>query len=128
MILLDTCCLLWLASDQARLSDRARNEVSEHRDQLFVSAISAFEIGVKHSKGKLELPLSPVAWFAKAVEFHGLIEMPVSGAIAARSTQLPQLHADPCDRMIIATAQLHGMTILSPDGLIRDYPDTTVIW
>lgn len=128
MILLDTCSLLWLAADQARLSDRARDQISENRGRLFVSAISAFEIGIKQGKGKLELPVSSEEWFETALEFHGVIEVPVSGSIAARSTRLPRLHADPCDRMIVATAQLHDMTVLTPDTHIHDYPDTEVVW
>lgn len=128
MIVLDTCSLLWLASDQTKLSDLAREQISENRDGLFVSAISALEIGIKQGKGKLELPLPPEEWFHEALDFHGLIEIPVSGRIAIRSTQLPKLHADPCDRMIIATAQLHKMLVLTPDAQIHDYPDTEVVW
>ncbi len=128
MLLLDTCVLLWLAADQHSLSAAARAEISAHAGRLFVSAISAFEIGIKHQKGRLELPLPPEKWFALAKELHGLREVPVSGAIAARSASLPPLHADPCDRIIVATAQLHSFSIVSPDGLIHQYPGIKACW
>ena len=85
-------------------------------------------VGIKHLKGRLRLPRDPEAWFDAAIVFHGLKEVPVSGRIAALSTQLPPLHKDPADRMIIATAQVQGMTILTPDPLIRDYPDVLTAW
>lgn len=128
MILLDTCALLWLVGDQGRLSARARDRLREHAGGLFVSAISAFEIGIKHRKGHLSLPLEPEPWFEEALDFHGLAEIPVSGSIAARSTMLPALHSDPCDRILVATAQLLGLLVLTPDALIRSYPDTVTDW
>lgn len=128
MILLDTCALLWLASDPKKLSDRARSLVAEERDTLFVSAISAFEIGVKHRKGALELPLPAPEWFEATLDHHGVREIPVSGSIAAASTLLPPLYGDPCDRMIVATARELSATLLTPDHLIRAYPGITVEW
>ena len=128
MVLLDTCTLLWLASAQEQLSAAARRLMQQHASSLFVSAITAFEIGVKHRKGRLTLPLDPPQWFGEAVEFHGLRESPVTGRIAAGSTQLPPLHADPCDRIIVATALEHDWTIITPDPLIRQYLGVTVVW
>jgi PIN domain nuclease of toxin-antitoxin system len=128
VILLDTCTLLWLVGDQGRLSPRARDRLREDAGGLFVSAISAFEVGIKHRKGKLSLPLEPEPWFEEALEFHGLAEIPVSGSIAARSTMLPALHSDPADRIIVATAQMLGLTVLTPDPLLRAYPDTATDW
>ncbi|HEV7667965.1 MAG TPA: type II toxin-antitoxin system VapC family toxin [Thermoanaerobaculia bacterium] len=128
MLLLDTCALLWLVGDRGKLSATAVGRIKTQRGELFVSAISAFEIGVKHRKGKLELPLEPGAWFEAALRFHGLRELPVTGSIAAASTALPLLHADPCDRLIVATALLHGMTVLTPDPLIAGYPGVQTVW
>lgn len=128
MYLLDTCTLLWLTADHTRLSEEVVSVLVRHSEQLFVSAITAFEIGTKHRKGKLELPMEPVRWYEIALLFHQIMEIPVNGRIAARSTQLPRLHADPCDRMIIATAQLRQLTVLTPDSLIRAYPEVRVVW
>ncbi len=128
MFLLDTCTLLWLAADHARLSDEVIARLIRHPDKVFVSAISAFEVGIKHRKGKLELPMEPSRWYEAVLRFHHVPEIPVDGRIASRSTELPRLHADPCDRMIIATAQLAELVILTPDSLIGSYPETQVIW
>jgi PIN domain nuclease of toxin-antitoxin system len=117
-----------IVAGSERLSPEARRMLSENRGAAFVSAISAFEVGIKHRQGKLRLPLEPVAWFHRAVTAHGFRETPVSGRIAALSTQLPPLHADPADRMIVATAQVQGMTILTPDVQIERYPDVRIAW
>jgi len=61
MFLLDTCALLWLAADHTRLSDEVISGLIRHSDAIFVSAISAFEVGTKHAKGKLELPTAQLA-------------------------------------------------------------------
>ena len=128
MFLLDTCTLLWLASDHSKLSPKATAAMSGDDSVLFVSAISAFEIGIKHGRGGLTLPMPPDRWFGEALSFHGLQEIAVSGRIAAHSTLLPRLHPDPCDRILVATAKEHGLRVLTPDPLIRAYPDVEVLW
>jgi PIN domain nuclease of toxin-antitoxin system len=128
MVLLDTCALLWLVSDQTKLSETARHAIERNSDALFVSAITAFELAVKQKSGKLELPLPPQEWFAEAVSFHGIRELPVNSVVAMQSVQLPPLHNDPCDRMIIATAQINDIGIITSDRLIWQYPGIKVIW
>ena len=128
MLLLDTCTLLWLAADRKKLSDRAAELIGSHPGALFLSAISAFEIGVKHRKGGLELPMGAPEWIELALAHHGVTEVAVDCAIAAASTELPALHADPCDRIIVATALLRNLTILSPDPLLGQYPDVRTAW
>ena len=125
--LLDTCTLLWLVGEQSHLSTRAKNLIVE-ADSIGVSSISAFEIALKHRKGRLELPLAPAEWFQKALKFHGIEEIVVSSDIAIRSVMLPPLHNDPCDRLIVATAEYHGLLILTPDPLIRAYGVAQTEW
>ena len=67
-------------------------------------------------------------WWNRAVAHHGLGVLSVTDEIALRSTALPPLHADPCDRIIVATAEKHDATIITSDGLIRQYQSITVIW
>ncbi len=128
MLLLDTCTLLWLAGDQKGLSATARALIADNADGLFVSAISAFEIAVKHRGGRLELPIEPSEWFPAALKHHGINEVPVDSCVAIRATELPPLHRDPCDRIIIATAQIESLRILTPDQRISAYPDADVRW
>lgn len=126
--LLDTCTLLWLSSTPEHLPQAVQAIIVQYRDALFVSAISGFEIGVKYRKGKLELPMTPAKWFAAVCQHHGLRELSIDSVIAIRATELPPLHADPCDRILIATAQQHRMRLLTPDPLIRQYPKLTTAW
>ena len=127
-MILDTCCLLWLASAQDSLSSGARSLISDKAGALFISAISAFEIGVKYRRGALELPLTPAEWIETALDHHGIQELPVDWRIAELSTSLPQIHRDPADRIIVATALVTGMSILTPDPLIKAYERVTVLW
>ena len=71
MILLDTCALLWLAHDQARMSDETLRRINE-TPLLYVSAITAFEIGVKHKAGKLRLPVPPRVWLEGILSHHDI--------------------------------------------------------
>ena len=89
MILLDTCTLLWLAADQDRLSSRAIEAIAASTGGLFVSSIAAFEIAVKTKKGKLELPLQASEWHERVLKHHGIKEIPIGGAIAARGCLTP---------------------------------------
>ena len=128
MFLLDTCTLLWLASDTSQLSPVSRQAISASAGRLYVSAISAFEIGVKHTKGRIVLPAPPATWFRRALQLHGLRSIAVTYRVALRSTTLPPLHNDPMDRITIATAMLRRPTTLTPDHLIRQYPDVSIAW
>ena len=128
MLLLDTCTLLWLSSDQSQLSQAAKDSIKSHSDSLFVSAITAFEIAVKCKRGKLELPIPAQDWYEFALEFHGIRELPINGKVGLASVHLPDHHNDPCDRMIIATASLHQMKILTCDKHISQYNEAEVIW
>jgi PIN domain nuclease of toxin-antitoxin system len=128
VILLDTCALLWLASDQSQLSQVALQVIAEQAGFLYASAITALEIGLKQRKGRLTLPLPAERYYAEALATHGIIELAIDGVIAARSTALPAIHADPADRILIATAHWRRLTILTPDPHVRAYPDTQTIW
>ena len=128
VILLDTCTLLWLTSEPSLLSDRARELIQRHRGALFVSSISAFEIGQKASRKKLTLPMPNSDWYPSVLRLHGLRECPIDGEIATRAPDLPDLHRDPFDRILIATAQTHDWKLLTPDPLIHEYPDVEAVW
>jgi PIN domain nuclease of toxin-antitoxin system len=127
-LLLDTCALLWLVGDPAQLSEAAQTALASGQTTLCVSAISAFEIAVKHRKGKLVLPLPPRSWLHRAIADYDLVELPITSEIAAMAPEVAVSHADPCDRMIIATALLHRLPIVTSDRLIADCTDVNVLW
>ena len=88
---------------------------------VFVSAISGFEIGVEHQKGKLGLPAQPSDWFEAILEHHDLQVLPLDLSICIRSAELPRIHTDPCDRLIIATAERRQMAVVTADPIFRQY-------
>ncbi len=128
MVLLDTCTLLWLVQDYRQLPKTAQKTLEKNQGAVFVSAITPFEIGVKHARKKLKLPLKPAQWYQEVLEFHGLTELPLTGKIMLMATKLPHHHNDPADRMIVATAAFHKMPILTPDREIRKYKEIRAVW
>jgi len=125
MLLLDTQTLVWFSSGDRKLGEAARQHVLEagSRAELAVSPISFWEIGMLVSKGKLRLPVSASAWTA---EICGSDNSPqiaeLTPEIAASAGQLPwDVHGDPADRIIIATARALAAPILTSDGKMLDY-------
>jgi len=119
-VILDTCALLWLASGDKALSRAALKQINE-APAIYLSAITGFEIAVKMSKGKLSLPVPAQEWLEKVVEHHGISIIPLDLAICIKAAQLPRIHDDPCDRLIIATAQINGLAVVTRDERFEKY-------
>ncbi len=129
MILLDTCTLLWLSGEPPRLPAPVIAAIRQAPPgQRYVSAISAYEIGVKHARGHLVLPSAPRAFLDASCAARGLSVLPVTKAIAQTATELPWHHRDPADRVILATALDGDLTILTPDPAFRAYPGVSLLW
>lgn len=128
MLLLDTHALIWLATDLDQLSESAKSAIRFNALELYVSSITALEISLLTSSGKLEWGKRPLSRFEKALKHHHVNEVPVTSEIAWKSGKLEQIHRDPFDRIIIATAQEHGMTILTKDKIIPTYPKVKTVW
>lgn len=119
-MILDTCALLWLTQGAAALSTEAQRQI-QASPLVYVSAISAFEVGIKWRKGKLTLPVAAPEWFRAVVLHHHLTVVDVSADIFLKATGLPPIHDDPCDRVIIATALLHDWPIVTADTVFAPY-------
>ena len=119
-MILDTCALLWLAQGGGALSETALHRI-DTAPLVYVSAISGFEIGIKVQKGKLHLPVPPADWFAAVLIHHHLDVLVLNLDVCLRSTMLPPMHADPCDRMIIAAAQVYHLPVVTTDPLFARY-------
>ena len=119
-MILDTCALLWLSQGGGPLSTSTRERI-DTEPVVYVSAISGFEIGVKHQKGTLELPARPADWFAAILAHHDIQVLPLDLAVCIRATELPAIHTDPCDRLIIATAEYHRLPVVTADPIFQQY-------
>ena len=118
-VLLDTCALLWLASGDDKLSGQARARICE-APIAYVSAISGFEVALKHRRGNLHLPAEPTEWFSTVVEHHGLTVIPLDYPDAIQAPLLPEVHRDPCDRFILAAALRMNLPVATADGHFKD--------
>ena len=120
-ILVDTECWLWMVADPERLSRRARAIVSADEHELFLSSASSWEISIKYGLGKLTLPAPPQEFVPTRMQLTRMLPLVVTHAHALRVAELPWHHCDPFDRLLVAQAQLGGMTIVTRDENISKY-------
>lgn len=119
-IMLDTCGLIWLVNGGGRISEDTL-KVIEQADIVYVSVATALEIGCKAAIKKLELPMDAEKWYGKVLSIHDLVEIPITGKIALFSASLPFVHKDPADRIIIATAILNRLPVVTHDSRFSQY-------
>jgi len=125
-LLLDTCAFLWIVSGSDNLSIRAKEFFSDKDNDVFLSAVSAWEIAIKHSLGRLPLPGNPEMIIPEWRRLHGVESLRLDEASVLQLPKLPTVHNDPFDRMLICQAIVHGLIILTPDENILKYPIKTV--
>jgi PIN domain nuclease of toxin-antitoxin system len=124
VILLDTHVVIWSAMDDARLGSKARKLIADRdqTDPFHVSAISAWEIALLVSKGRLNLGGPAQDWLAKTMKHPAWQTIQVDVETAVESVNLPgDFHNDPADRFIVATARLQGFALLTADQAILEY-------
>ena len=121
-LLLDTCTFLWLAADHPRLTAAARASCRSPENTCYLSALSVWEIAVKHRRGRLPLPEPPARYIESRRRWLEIESLPFDEASAVHDALLPPVHADPFDRGLVAQAILHHMTIVTPDQAIAQYP------
>lgn len=124
-LLLDTCTFLWIVAGAADLSDRAKELFADPDNEAYLSAVSGWEIAVKHALNRLPLPESPDRFVPTQRRQHGIEPLPLDEESALHLARLPALHKDPFDRMLICQAMVHGLVVLGPDPLISQYPVRT---
>jgi len=123
MILLDTCALLYLAGAPERLSPTALELVSSPDQIIHCSPIITAELACLQEREKIQLPQHWKKWFRTQADRNGWNIIPISLEIIEEAYSLPEpIHRDPADRIIIATARLEDLTIITTDRLILDYP------
>lgn len=128
LLLLDTHVWLWFAlGDASRLTAPVRKkiEIATHGGKLTVSSISVWEIGMLETKGRIVLSLPCEKWITAALELPGLRLIGLEPEIAVASSRLPgELHGDPVDRILAATARAHNATLATADERLVSYGKT----
>lgn len=119
--LLDTHCWLWLQTEPERFPDRLLSSLADGSVDLFLSAASAWEIGIKHAAGRLTLPEAPAVYVPEGMRRTGTRELPVSHDHALAASALPPHHRDPFDRLLVAQSRIEGLPLVTADRAIRRY-------
>lgn len=120
--LLDTCTFIWLCSAPDKLSNTAKAAIDATDTSLILSDVTALEITLKWTAGKIGLPDPPRLWIDTQILTWSLNCRALSREDIYRAGELPQHHKDPFDRLLVATAIHANATILSPDDAIHAYP------
>ena len=125
--ILDTLTFLWWNMDDQQLSQGAREFIKDGKNEVFLSAASAWEIANKCARGRLTLPEAPGQYVADRMAAHHFLPLPVQISHALQVFNLPDIHQDPFDRLLVAQSQLEDLPILTADTMITQY-GVSIIW
>jgi PIN domain nuclease of toxin-antitoxin system len=120
-LLLDTHVLLWCATDPARLRDAERAALEDGANDALISVVTAWEIAIKQSLGKLDLPKPAEQWLPEVLRRTGLEVAELGLPAALRVRALPWHHRDPFDRLLIAQALEESYTLVTHDTAFSAY-------
>jgi PIN domain nuclease of toxin-antitoxin system len=126
-LLLDTCAFLWFQADSPRLSRTARARILDPANEVYLSAVSVWEIARKFAQGKISLPSHPSTLIPAVRQDSGIASLSLTETDALAAEKLQLFHKDPFDRMLIAQALMGGFAIVTPDRAFDPYP-VRVIW
>jgi PIN domain nuclease of toxin-antitoxin system len=125
-LLLDTCAAIWISTEQrmTRQSEDALQSARANGDKIYVSPITAWELGLLVSRGRLNLQMAPERWFSRLMQAPGLHLSPLSPSMLIAASFLPgQAPRDPADRVLAATAREHNYRLVTRDRKLLDYAD-----
>lgn len=121
-LLLDTHIFLWYISADPRLPLDHRAAIQDPANEVFLSAASVWEAVIKHGLGKLPLPAPPAEYLPSQRELHHIVSLSIEEMAMTHLAKLPPLHRDPFDRILVAQAILHDLTIVTVDDVVKAYP------
>ena len=117
-LLLDTHALLWFLEQDKRLSASARRAIENRRNSIWASAVSGYELGLKHAHGKLDFPIHNLEQILHAA---GIELLPVLMGHAVKAADLLQHHGDPWDRILVAQTSIEDLILVTRDERLREY-------
>ncbi len=120
-VLLDTHAFLWILADDPRLTAGMRVAFTDQRNQPLLSMASVWEIFIKVANGKLQLPGDAQNFLDEHIHRNGIELLPIRYSHTAALLDLPKIHRDPFDRLIIAQGILERVPIMSSDAVFREY-------
>jgi PIN domain nuclease of toxin-antitoxin system len=120
-LLLDTHAFLWWIADDPRLTRKAREAIAAAAGEVLFSVASAWELAIKAGLGRLDCGGPLGAFIVEQVRRNAFHVLPVALSHVLRVAELPRHHADPFDRLLVAQAQVEGLTLVSSDRLIARY-------
>ncbi|MBP6011080.1 MAG: type II toxin-antitoxin system VapC family toxin [Alphaproteobacteria bacterium] len=120
-VLVDTHLLLWAAGEPEKLSPTARALLQAPDQELLFSAASLWEVAIKHGLGREDFRVEPRKLRRGLIE-NGWRELAMTSEHAIAAAELPPLHKDPFDRMMLAQAHVEGVTLLTSDDVVAKYP------
>jgi PIN domain nuclease of toxin-antitoxin system len=120
-LLLDTHLLLWAAGQPQYLSKTARSLIDDAENELLFSVASLWEVAIKSMLGRTDFHIDPKL-LRRGLLDNGYTELPITSAHAVAVTSLPPIHKDPFDRLIVAQAMTEGITLVTSDQIISEYP------
>jgi PIN domain nuclease of toxin-antitoxin system len=120
-LLLDTHLLLWTAGQSERLSTEARAYIEDARNDLIFSVASLWEIAIKCARGRDDFQVD-ARLLRRGLLDNGYRELAITGEHALATDRLPMIHKDPFDRILVAQSMIEGVTLLTTDSLVAEYP------
>jgi PIN domain nuclease of toxin-antitoxin system len=120
-LLLDTQLLLWAIAEPTKISASARKLLNDPASDLCYSVASLWEIAIKNSLGREDFRIDP-RLIRRGLLDNGYVELPITGLHAITVNELPTLHKDPFDRLLVAQAQAEGVLLLTTDSTLARYP------
>jgi PIN domain nuclease of toxin-antitoxin system len=124
--LLDTHALLWWVTNNPQLSATAQAVIVNPQNDLYISVASCWEIIIKFNTGKLPLPEPPIQFIQSCLSYNQFQSLAIDLPHILQIANLPEVHKDPFDRILIAQAQIENIPILTIDHLIVQYPVQTI--
>ncbi len=122
-VLLDTCAMIWSVSDPDKLSPNARSVLQESDTEVFVSPISCAELACLQDRGRIELDVHWKTWFDRTLKLNEWRMIDISLPIIQDAFSLPSpFHADPADRIIVATARTGDLVLITGDRKLIQFP------
>jgi PIN domain nuclease of toxin-antitoxin system len=125
-VLLDSHTILWADADDERLPEAVRSLIEDPRTRLILSVATTWELTLKSLAGRLRLPEPPAVYFEGLVRDARVELLPIEQRHVATLTELPAIHDDPFDRMLVAQALADDLDLVSGDQHMRGYPIRTI--